>query len=84
MQTKYDDPEVIRKLSMVTERLQKSKSGFVLVKRFGVTDRTALSILRERNEVEIFQSALGNAYRLVSKAVELKKPAPKAPRKKKS
>lgn len=58
-------PDVIARLEVVRARLARSASGYVRISRVGSTDRTALSVLIERGEVEIFESPLGRAYRLV-------------------
>lgn len=57
--------DVLAKIPKVKERLAASASGFVRVMKFSVPDRAALAVLIENGEVEIFDSALGRAYRLV-------------------
>lgn len=58
-----DPPET--RMVALRERLAKSASGFVLVSRFGQAQRGALRKLIAAGEVEIFESPLGRAYRLV-------------------
>lgn len=58
-------PDVHARIPRIRERLAKSASGWIRVAKFGVPDRTALSIMIQKKEVEIFMSALGKAYRFV-------------------
>lgn len=64
-------PDVHARIPKIRERLAASKSGYIRVIKFGVPDRTAITIMIENGEVEIFKSALGKAYRLVKKPEEL-------------
>ena len=57
--------DVAALIPKLRERLERSASGYVRVARISVADRSALSLMIERGEVEIFDSPLGRAYRLV-------------------
>lgn len=46
-------------------RLRKSASGYIRIVRMSVPARAALSDCIDRGEVEIFESPLGRAYRIV-------------------
>lgn len=65
-------PDVLARIPKVLKRLKDSASKYVRVSRFNVADRTALSVLIERGEVETFNSVLGWAYRF--RAPDLTKP----------
>jgi long-subunit acyl-CoA synthetase (AMP-forming) len=56
---------VMARVPRVLERLRKSVSGYVRSARFGALDRAALGVLIARGEAEIFESAVGRAYRLI-------------------
>lgn len=58
---------IYAKIPAVKERLAKSVNGYVCVRRIGMAERAALSILIEREEAEIFDGPLGRAYRLTEK-----------------
>lgn len=55
------------KISKVLSRLNSSLNKYVRTKRFNRLDKAALALLIKRGDVEIFDSPLGRAYRLVSK-----------------
>lgn len=64
----FENPDVLNRIPKVKERLEKAASGFIRVTKFGGADRTALSALIVSGEVEIFQSSLGKAYRVVDES----------------
>lgn len=59
--------DVMKRIPALMRRLDDSASKYVLTKRFGIADRTAALVLIEKNEVEIFESQTGRAYRLTAK-----------------
>lgn len=61
----FENPDVSNRIPKVKQRLEDSASGFIRVTKFGGADRTALSALIVSGDVEIFQSPLGKAYRVV-------------------
>lgn len=56
--------DVLARIPKLRERLAKSVSGYVKVVRFKIPDRTALAVMIEQGEAEIFDSPVGRAYRL--------------------
>ena len=56
--------DVLARIPALRERLAASASGYVRVIKFGVPSRTALAVMIEDGDVEIFRSVLGPAYRL--------------------
>lgn len=62
----FGDKYIEKRMEKVYERLEKSASGFVLMKRFNALDRKALRLLINAQKVEITDTGLGWAYRLVN------------------
>lgn len=50
--------------SLAMDRIKKSASGYVLVKRFGLKHRTGLKKARDEGRVTIIDTCFGRAYQL--------------------
>jgi len=63
--TKTDQTYAERHMGSALNRIRKSASGFVLVKRFNLNHRAGLKLAREQKRVEIINTCFGPAYRVI-------------------